>query len=258
MTAVADLPPNRVERYVFLIAHVGERVPNSSERASRPGPVLRCALRSRKCAMLRGDQKIFGKFISSRATSSCVAGVVLGVLESASCCRSELRSKALWMDGCRCAGAGHASNCSGGGWRRRRCCCRSRLPPPLSRPKRHRLQLSLPLRCRHTTRPCCPHSHCLQCLSCERVGRRRCALSSTLPCARVRVSALGVAGNGDTANQPRSQARVAVCRFFGFTEQAQHPTRSVYCYCRAEEVYYTSSQPIPTGGTATGVQFLSS
>ena len=32
-------------------------------------------------------------------------------------------------------------------------------------------------------------------------------------------------------------------------------TRSVYCYCRAEEVYYTSSQPIPTGGTATGVQF---
>ena len=208
--------------------------------------------------MLRGDQRKFGKFISSRATSSCVAGVVLGVLESASCCRSELRSKALWMDGCRCAGAGHASNCSGGGWRRRRCCCRSRLPPPLSRPKRHRLQLSLPLRCRHTTRPCCPHSHCLQCLSCERVGRRRCALSSTLPCARVRVSALGVAGNGDTANQPRSQARVAVCRFFGFTEQAQHPTRSVYCYCRAEEVYYTSSQPIPTGGTATGVQFLSS
>ena len=55
VTAVADLPPNRVERYVFLIAHVGERVPNSSERASRPGPVLRCALRSRKCAMLRGD-----------------------------------------------------------------------------------------------------------------------------------------------------------------------------------------------------------
>ena len=29
----------------------------------------------------------------------------------------------------------------------------------------------------------------------------------------------------------------------------------MYCYCRAEEVYYTSSQPIPTGGTATGVQF---
>ena len=168
--------------------------------------------------MLRGDQKIFGKFISSRATSSCVAGVMLGVLESASCCRSELRSKALWMDGCRCAGAGHASNCSGGGWRRRRCCCRSRLPPPLSRPKRHRLQLSLPLRCRHTTRPCCP----LQCLSCERVGRRRCALSSTLPCARVRVSALGVAGtwghSQSTAISSES-GRLPVFRVHG--EQAQ-------------------------------------
>ena len=43
--------PGRAQH--FEAAHIGERVPDSSGRAFLPDPVLRCALRSRKCAMLR-------------------------------------------------------------------------------------------------------------------------------------------------------------------------------------------------------------
>ena len=55
VTAVADLPPNRVERYIFWAALTGERAPFSSIRASRPDPVLRCALCSRNVELLRGE-----------------------------------------------------------------------------------------------------------------------------------------------------------------------------------------------------------
>ena len=55
VTAVIDLPPNRVERYIFWAALTGERAPFSSIRASRPDPVLRCALCSRNVELLRGE-----------------------------------------------------------------------------------------------------------------------------------------------------------------------------------------------------------